>query len=193
MSRKRKCQICGEWIESEDDSVPYKNGYCHTKCFNVAMKVVTTEKRKTVTEANKKTVSKPQKELKDGLTEEEYQEKKSLCDYLRKLTQKDLPVKTYKLIEDYGKKYKITFTEMKEDLVYYFEILNKPVEGDAIGIIPYCHTEAQEYYSSIKQSQSSCLSKIDYLPNMYSEKTAKIKVDTSVEKPQIDLSILGGK
>lgn len=192
MGRKRKCQICGEWIESNDDSVPYKTGYCHKHCFNVAMKVVTTEKKKRVATTNKKSTLKPQKELKDGLTEEEFQEKKKLCDYLRNLTQKDLPVKTYKLIDDYRKKYKITFTQIREDLVYYFEVLNNPVEGDAIGIIPYCHTEAQEYYSAIKESHSSCESHLSELPQMYSERRIKVNVDMNIEKPQIDLSAIGG-
>ena len=30
MAGKRKCKICGKWIEDNDDSVKYKNGYAHT-------------------------------------------------------------------------------------------------------------------------------------------------------------------
>ena len=193
-NRKRKCKICGEYIEDNNDSLPYKNGYCHTKCFNVAMKVVTTEKKRKIAEKSlsQTKVQKPQKELKEGLSEEEFQQKKELCDYIRNLTQRDLPVKTYKLIEDYRKKYKITFLQIKEDLRYYFEIQGHPVDGDAIGIVPYCHTEAQEYYDQIKIANSSCEDHLSELPKMYSEKRVQTQINTEVIKPQIDIASIGG-
>lgn len=192
--RKRKCKICGNWIEDNNDSIPYKNGYCHKNCFNVAMKVVTTEKRNRVSEkiSSAKSSSKPQKELKEGLTEEEFQQKKDLCNYLRELTKKDLPVKTYKLIDDYRKKYKISFKEMKDDLVYFFEIRGNVVDGDAIGIIPYCHTEAQDYYKEQKEQISSCEFQIKDLPYMYKDKEIKVVVNTKVDKPQISIEKIGG-
>ena len=186
---KRKCQICGEWIEDKNDSVPYKKGYCHTKCFNVAMKVVTAKKSKEV--AAKAKTPKPQKELKDGLSEEEYAQKKHLCDYLRGLTGKDLPVKIYKLIEDYCKKYKMTFTQIEGDLRYFYEVKENEVEGDAIGIVPYIHTEAQEYYESLHNAYAS-YKEAGNIPDMFSDEKIKVQVDLSVEKPQIDLSKLGG-
>lgn len=187
--RKRKCQICGEWIEDNSDSVPYKKGYCHTKCFNVAMKVVTTKKRKKV--AAKAKTPKPQKELKDGLSEEEYAQKKHLCDYLREITGKDLPVKTYKLIEDYCKKYKMTFTQIEEDLRYFYGVKENEVEGDAIGIVPYIHTEAQEYYESLHDAYAS-YKEAGNIPDMFSDEKIKVSVDLAVEKSQIDLSKIGG-
>ena len=186
---KRKCRICGEWIEDKSDSVPYKKGYCHTKCFNVAMKVVTVEKNKEV--AAKAKTPKPQKELKDGLSEEEFNQKKQLCDYLRGLTGKDLPVKTYKLIEDYQKKYKMTFSKIEEDLRYFYGVKENKVEGDAIGIVPYIHTEAQEYYESLRDTYASN-ENIENVQDMFSNKKIEVKIDLSVEKPQIDLSQLGG-
>ena len=187
--RKRKCRICGEWIEDNSDSVPYKKGYCHTKCFNVAMKVVTVEKSKEV--ATKAKTQKPQKELKDGLSEEEFNQKKQLCDYLRGLTGKDLPVKTYKLIEDYQKKYKMTFSQIEEDLRYFYGVKENEVEGDAIGIVPYIHTEAQEYYESLHDAYAS-YKEAGNIPDMFSDEKIKVSVDLVVEKPQIDLSKIGG-
>ena len=62
---KRKCAICGKWIEDNNESVPYKKRYAHLNCFNVAMKVVTTEKKPKSTKAVQKNTKKaPQKEVK---------------------------------------------------------------------------------------------------------------------------------
>lgn len=186
---RRKCKICGNWIEDNSDSVPYKSGYAHTKCFNLAIKIVTTEKSKKL--QNKTTKPKPQKELKEGLTEEEYQDKKRLCDYIRKETGCDVPIKVYKLMDDYIKKYKLTHKQMLQDLRYYFEIMNHPIEGDLIGIIPYIHDEAQKYYSEIYNMQDKCKEKIKELEKFYPEKTVKVYKQKPDLKPQIDISSLG--
>ena len=69
---RRKCKICGEWIEDNNDSVKYKNGYAHTHCFDIAMKVTVSNKKESLQSKKKTTSKKPQKELKDGLSEEEY-------------------------------------------------------------------------------------------------------------------------
>ena len=141
---RRKCKICGEWIEDNNDSVKYKNGYAHRNCFNVAMKVVVTEKKEKLSKEKQEPKRKAQKVLKEGLSEEEYREKVELCEYIKQLTHEELSVATYKLIEDYKKKYKISYREMKEDLFWYFEIQEKPIEGEMIiGIIPIFHTTAQ--------------------------------------------------
>ena len=135
---KRKCAICGEWIEDNNDSVPYKKRYAHLSCFNVAMKVVTTEKKpKSTKVVQKKTKKAPQKEVKTGLTEEEYQEKKQLCDFIREKTKADITIKIYKLIDDYIKKYKVTYKDIYETLYWYYSIESNEVKGDMIGIFPY--------------------------------------------------------
>lgn len=186
---RRKCKICGNWIEDNSDSVPYKSGYAHTKCFNLAIKIVTTEKSKKL--QNKTTKPKPQKELKEGLTEEEYQDKKRLCDYIRKQTDADVTIKAYKLMEDYIKKYKITHKQMLQDLKYYFEITGHPVDGDLIGIIPYIHDEAQKYYTDIDTMQNNCKEKIKELNDFYPEVSVQILKTESKTQPQIDISSLG--
>ena len=190
---KRKCKICGEWIEDNDDSVKYKNGYAHTNCFNIAMKVTVTQKKETL-QLKKKTVSKkPQKELKDGLSEEEYNEKRNLCDYIRHLIKDDVSVATYKLIEDYKKKYNISYKEMYDDLYWYFELCNHNVEGDlVIAIVPMCHTEAQKYYTSINAANASCQKYLNKLPNMYKETTAPVSERRNKKLPQIDIGAIGG-
>ena len=41
---------------------------------------------------------------------------------------------------------------MLRGLQYYFEVLDNPVEGDCIGIIPYIYDEAQEWMNRIQES-----------------------------------------
>lgn len=193
MAGRRKCQICKEWIQDDEESIKYKTGYAHRKCFNVAMKLVTTEKKTKLASAKKKEAPKPQKELKDGLSEEEYREKCKLCDYIRELTQEDLSVATYKLIEDYKKKYKISYTEMYQDLQWYFDLCGNAVEGDrVIAMVPLCHTEAQKYYLSIEKANVSCQENLKNLPTMYKSRRAVMSDIRRTPVDQIDISALGG-
>ena len=74
--RKRVCVLCGLTIEDNNDSIPYKNRYAHIACFRAAAKAIHVDKTEKVKkkEAEKKTkpVSKPKAELKDALSDEEY-------------------------------------------------------------------------------------------------------------------------
>ena len=188
---KRKCVICGEFIENNDESIPYKKRYAHINCFNVAMKVVTTEKNKKTTTNNKTSKKKPQKELKEGLTEEEYQEKTKLCDYIREKTKSDLTVKIYKLIEDYKKKYKLSYHDMYMTLYWYFSIKGNPVEGDMVGIIPYTYDEAKKSMEKLQSVQEDCEKKLDKIQELYPNKTISSPVIGERKIDQIDISKIG--
>ena len=190
---RRKCKICGEWIEDNNDSVKYKNGYAHRNCFNVAMKVVVTEKKEKLSKEKQEPKRKVQKVLKEGLSEEEYGEKVELCEYIKQLTHEELSVATYKLIEDYKKKYKISYREMKEDLFWYFEIQEKPIEGEMIiGIIPIFHTTAQKNLQEIKASQNSFSENLKNIPRMYQEKSRAMSKGRPEKVFQIDIAGIGG-
>lgn len=149
---KRKCPICGRFIENMEDAVPMKSRYAHKTCLNNAViHASDTEKKK----ATKKCV--PPKDCKQiavsiPVSEAEYKEKRAVLDYIEKLTNNKPNAKVYKLLEDYSKKYRFSFTGMLNGLQYYFEVLDNPVEGDCIGIIPYVYDEAQEYMERIKES-----------------------------------------
>lgn len=192
---KRKCKICGEWIENNNDSVSYKKGYAHEHCFNIAMKAVVEVKKKEIAQQSKSAKApKPQKELKEGLTEEEYREKQQLCNYMRNLIKEDLPIAAYQLMEDYKKKYKISYKEMHEDLQWYFELGDHSVEGDlVIAVVPRCHTEAQKYYDSIRIANASCREHLKELPNMYKETVATASGKRELKQNQIDISAIGSE
>lgn len=190
---KRKCAICGEWIDDNSESVPYKKRYAHLKCFNVAMQVVVSEKSRgeKTSVKTKEVKTRPQKEVKAGLSEEEYQEKKQLCDYLRKCLNTDITIKIYKLMEDYIKKYKVSYHEIYETLYWYYSIENNPVQGDMIGIFPYIYDEAKKKMEVIENAQKDCTGKINDMQKMYQEKvlTAPDIKERVIE--QIDISKIG--
>lgn len=189
---KRKCAICNEYIENNEESVPYKKRYAHLKCFNVAMQVVSTKPRVKSESKKETTPKKPvQKEIKAGLTEAEYKEKKKLCDYLRDKLKKDLSIKIYKLIDDYIKKYKVTYSDIYETLHWYYSIEANPVEGDMIGIFPYIYDEAKTELERIKNAQSVCETNIPNMCDMYPTKTIKAPDIKDRVIKQIDISRIG--
>lgn len=189
---KRKCAICGDYIENNEESVPYKKRYAHLKCFNVAMQVVSTKPR-VKSENKKETTSKKstQKEIKAGLSEEEYQEKKKLCDYLREKLKRDLSIKIYKLIDDYIKKYKVTYSDIYETLYWYYSIESNPIEGDMIGIFPYIYDKSKAELERIKNAQSVCENNISHISEMYPQKTIKAPDMKDRVIKQIDISKIG--
>lgn len=189
---KRKCVICGKYIENNEDSVPYKNRYAHTNCFNIAIKVATTNKSEKA-KSKAPPVSKPkaQKELKEGLSEEEYQEKKKLCDYIREQTKKELTIKIYKLIEDYKKKYKLSYEDMYRTLYWYFTTQGHPVEGDMIGIIPYAYDEAKTSIEKMQELQKDCQNKMAHMQELYPDKTISSPIIGDRKIDQIDISKIG--
>lgn len=189
---KRKCVICGEYIENNEDSVPYKNRYAHIKCFNVAMQLVTTNKStKTKSKTTSPSKPKPQKELKEGLSEEEYQEKQKLCNYIREQTHRDLSIKIYKLIEDYKKKYKLSYNDMYMTLYWYFTTQGNPVEGDMVGIIPYTYDEAKANIEKMQELQKDCRDKLKHMEELYPSKTISSPIIGDRKIDQIDISKIG--
>ncbi|MDO5764999.1 MAG: hypothetical protein Q4P84_04800 [Elusimicrobiales bacterium] len=179
MARQKVCVCCGEKIGADEVPIPYKGRYAHQKCFNVAVKVIQMGKSEKLEEkAKEKKKSgqkvKPKAELKDALSEDEYQEKKQYYDYLRKLIGEDqLPAKVYALSEDYIKRYGFSFEFMYQTLVYLNEIIEKELTGDVVGLIPYYYTEAEKYYNSIKAVEDAV--KDQDISQMYHERVIQVQ------------------
>lgn len=173
MANKRKCVICGEWIEDNSQSIPYKKRYAHQKCFDKEMRKIHKEKSKQLKDAEQKSKrrskAKPKAELKEAVSETEYQEKKQYYQYLRTLCDDELSVKSYALSESYIDRYGFTWRTMYLTLVYLHEIIEKDLEGDVVGIIPYYYTEAQRHYASIEKVKE--LNEHLDISTMYQERT----------------------
>ena len=186
---KRKCVICGEII-GDEDSVPYKNRYAHARCFNVEMKVLTSEKNKEIkktadkkaTKSKKAETAKPKAEQKDYTSEEDYQKKKAFYDKLRSMLDDELPKEVYPIVDKNMTRYGYTFEGMTNTLDYMI-LKEMNLTGNIVGLIPYYYGEAEKYYAELNRISDEA-SKVDY-NNMYKEKTIKIKPKKRVIK-QLD-------
>ena len=189
---KRKCVLCGEWIENESQSIPYKGRYAHIQCFNVAMKTIKKDKDEKLAEKSKSKTKnktpKPKAELKDAITEEEYADKKQYYQYLRSLIDDELSAKVYALSDQYISRYNFTFKEMYQTLVYLHEIIEKDLVGDVVGLIPFYLSEAQNYFRSIEQIEEA--NKNIDVSKMYKEKVIVIQPKKRITK-QIDIESIG--
>ena len=193
MAGKRKCVCCGEYIGTDEGSVPYKGRYAHNKCFQIAAKAIKKDKDEKLAEISKskektKISSKPKAELKDAVSEKEYAEKKQYYQYLRELTDNDLSAKIYTLSDQYISRYNFTFKEMYQTLVYLHDILEKDLVGDIVGLIPYYYTEAIKYYKTITEIEEK--NKDIDTSTMYHEKTIFIKPKQR-KSIQIDINSVG--
>lgn len=176
---KRKCVICDQWIENEEDCIPYKNRYAHIKCFNIAIKTLSTTKKDALdskTAEKSKRKSKPKAELKDATSEEDYKKKQDFYQYIRSYYENedgDLPVKTYAVVEHQIKQYGYSFEQMLQTLRYIREIKEKDIEEDGVGLIPYYYSEAMTYYKSLKTVEEN--NKDKDINQMYTQQTVYIK------------------
>lgn len=187
---KRKCICCDEWIENNEDSVPYKGRYAHQACFNIAMKALQKDKiekleEKTQKGQGKKRKTQPKAELQDSLSEQEYRDKQEYYQYLKEIVAPTLPAKIYVLSEEYRKKYGFTFKGMYNTLYFLKEIEEKKLLGDIVGIIPYYYNKADEYIQSIERVREK--NKDKDINMMYQEKVIKIPTYKKKNR-QIDIT-----
>ena len=188
---KRKCIICGEWIENNSQSIPYKGKWSHEKCFQIAVKAIKKDKDEKLAEKTKskaKSTPKPKAELKDAVSEEEYAEKKQYYQYLRELIDDELSAKVYALSDQYVSRYNFTFKEMYQTLVYLHEIVEKELVGDIVGLIPFYLSEAQNYFKSIEQVKE--VNKNIDISKMYKEKIVRIQPKKRIVK-QLNIDDIG--
>lgn len=196
MAGKRKCICCGKYIGTDEKSVPYKNRYAHIKCFQDTLKSMQKEKAQQLSDkasekkskTKTKSSPKPKAELKDAVSEEEYAEKKQYYQYLRSLIHGEMSAKIYALSDQYISRYNFTFKNMYQTLVYLNEIIEKELDGDVVGLIPYYYTEAEKYYNSITNIEEN--NKNVDTSTMYQEKIIYIQPKTRKNK-QIDISSIG--
>jgi len=193
--RKRVCVLCGQPINNNNDSVPYKGRYAHSACFRVAVKAVHVNKTEKLEEKAEEKVtkkrgrpSKPKAELKDSVTEEQYIQKKLYYDYLRKFIGDKLPAKVYAVTERYIQQYDFTYQKMYQTLTYLHNILEKEFTDDIVGLIPYYYDKADKHYCAVKQVEEN--NKNKDIDGMYKNKI--IYIDPKRKKcKQIDITSIG--
>lgn len=171
-----RCVICDGFLGADEPLIPYKGRKVHEKCFELATKITKKNKDDELAEkAEKKkkgVKAKPKAELKDAMSEEEYQQKKQYYTYLRGLLTEEPSSKVYALTEDYIRRYSFSYEGMYKTLVYLNEIIEKELEGDIVGILPYYYNEADNYYEQIDRINEA--NKDVDVKGMYSPVTVKI-------------------
>ena len=194
---KRKCLVCGRMIDIEKESYQeYKSRVVHPDCFRSLTKEINvTAKKKKAAKTETKTKTKPKiEEVKDCVSEEEFKAKKSYYDYLKLLLGKDtLPTKVYVLSKNYIEQYSFDWSGMEKALRYFYEIKNNAINGDAVGIIPYCYEDAEQYFLNKEDIDKANEKTIKEVNSFYKLKTIKIdplKTNKSRRK-EIDLSSIG--
>ena len=187
----KKCVICNQTIKPDEETIPFKNRTAHLVCFNVHMKAIGDKNKETKTDLNKKTKpkvtkskAKPKIELKDPVSEADYQEKKSFYEYLRQILDDDISTKTYAVVSKMMGQYDyFTFTTMELTLRYIKDIKGREVKGDMVGLIPFYYDEAQEYFKEVKSVEEK--NKDKNINQMYKETVIRIKPKQRVIK-QLD-------
>lgn len=188
----RKCIVCGKWIPEEEmgNAVPYKKRFAHKGCFNQMMKTLKInkdEELKDKQEKKKTQKTTPKVELKNGLSDEEYREKREYYDYLKQILNTDkLSAKVYTLSEKYLNQFNSwSWKGMKDALVYMYEIKEKEITGDVVGYLPYIYEEAVKFFEEVKRVEAN--NKKVSLSDMY--KTKKIIYHKKPQKIVEDLVI----
>lgn len=183
----KKCLLCRKSILPTEEFVPYKGKYAHQSCFNKEIKNLSQDKKDILKaqaelQKNKKKKSKKSSSsnitspsvIKDGVTEEQFQEKKRYYEYLKSLlVDEQLTVKQFAVSEKYIERYKFTFEGMYQTLIYLNEILKKELTGDIVGIIPYYYNEAESFQQDVKKLDEA--GKNTDWSKLYTRKTIKIK------------------
>ena len=174
----------------------YKGRLVHPDCFRNLIKELNTNAKQKKAEKKAKTTGTPTvkvKELKDGISEEEFAEKQSFFEEVKKILKTDtLPAKVYAMSKNYMEQYNFTWIGMKRAIEYFYVLKENEVKGDNIvGIIPYCYQDAQKFFSMIDET-TEANSKID-TSKLYQEKLVKIDVASKRKKPKLfDISKIGG-
>lgn len=159
MGRLKKCPICGQDILDTEESIPYKgNRYIHKRCFQSSMKIVKEERAKkqykkaeNVKTKLKQKSHKPLSDIKEGLTEEEFQRKQKVYNYVRQHIIGEIPMDIYAKTDGIMKKYHLSYEDVLMTLKYLFEVLQrKDIEGGGVGLVPFYFTQARRYYDNIK-------------------------------------------
>lgn len=185
----KKCVICGEPISTTEDPVPFKKKYAHSKCFALNMKILGNEKQEKLAkkaEEKQKNKSKPRKtkpvnELKDGLSDEEYNEKMLVVNYSKQILEVEtLPTSFFAILSNEMTKYGYTYSGVYQTLKYLYDIKKREISDNILGLVPYYYDEAQAFFDEVQKVAEKNAEK--NVNDMYKEKVIVIKPKERVIK-----------
>lgn len=187
--RLKKCTVCGDPIPATEDPVPFKGKYVHSKCFALAMKLLSNEKQEKLAKKaeekqnnkSKTKKTKPINELKDGLSDEEYNEKMLVVNYAKQLLEVEtLPTSFFAILSNEMTKYGYTYSGVYQTLKYLYDIKEREISDNILGLVPYYYDEAQAFFAEVQKVAEKNAEK--NVNSMYKEKVVVIKPKERVIK-----------
>lgn len=122
--------------------------------------------------------------------EMERQQRKELLDYICKLYKIDVPTGfILKQVKDFQEKYNYKLKGMELALRYFYETLDKPVDSQGIGIIPFVYEDAKKHYIMKMKVEQSLINGTETVKS----KTVTVeptKFTYKKQTKQIDISLL---
>lgn len=164
MARTPTCPYCNKPVSSSQPSKDYKNRKYHIACyrkmqneqFNVNYEAEVVKK----------------------------DEKQELLDYIKSLLKvEELDGLIFKQIEKFTTEYNLTYIDIQNILIYFFEIQgNSTKEARGIGIVPYVMGDAREFYKIKKEAH-------ELLKNKEIKKPDKIEIQVK-NKPKVKPNLI---
>ena len=189
--KKYKCPSCGKFV-TESNGIRIDKRVYHKSCYKRKIKAEQekVERKKLKEEARiRKEIEKTKQPLviPEAVSEDEAKLKDHFFKTIKDITGNDkLSAKTYALAERYIKEYSFTWIGMEKTIIYVCKLCEYAPSEDIVGIIPWKYSEAEEFYESINNIESSK----DKLKDLYKTKTIKIRPKKN-NAPSIDISQLG--
>lgn len=170
-----KCLHCDKRFDRVTEPfVKRKNRYIHKECYPEFKEQQSVE------------------EMAEEAKKEESEQRVALINYVMELQGVDRPhgmvLKQIKDFHDIG----YTYIGMKSTLYYFHEILENPVVGTGIGIVPHVYDDAIEWYTKKLKSQQSYDKLIGEGKELKVVKPMKVKVGprNRSRKSKIDIGNL---
>jgi hypothetical protein len=197
----KKCTICGNPIKQDEESCTYKGKLVHKLCLDAMARqaLKDAEDKKSRKETKKK--SDPSeiqkivtvKELKEGLSEEEYKEKQELFDLIRSIQgTKELSAKTYKIIDNLHKmpRRNYSYEQIRKAILWKRNNDDENINwSDFAGFIIYFIDDAIKAWSDAEEANGKN-AEIIKNKDIYYERVIKRPVPKSSTN-QIDIGCIG--
>lgn len=197
-----KCAICGQQIDSTEESIPYDGRFAHIGCFNEMIRAEADNKR---IEQTKKSLqrrrAKKAKDDKDNKvvtvkpttknkSAEEIADEKLFVGYIKELTGKNPDVKTYALAKKYTTEYGLKYEDLVTALKYFYEIKGNKYDPErfSVGIVPYVVEEARNYFAQLDETIKK--NQVIDTKDFYKTQIVNIKQGRKRNREMIDINQL---
>lgn len=150
-----KCKKCKQEVDKTTEHIKNYKGYFHKECFDESTQKTKSSPKHKCKICSKviqdKGVTSNKQHYHENCYSKQQQAEKNrmvLCEYIAKKRGISFPpVFILMQIKQMKEKYKFSYSEMYKTLYYAYEIKQMPMSDEyGIGIIPYLHDKAQDFF-----------------------------------------------